>query len=486
MELRMIARDLRAAALLAMFATIASAAAEPAAKARALPTEIKAWKGDFDGMLERRVVRVLVPYNRTFYYNDKGHERGITAEFVRDFERYVNRKYAKQLGKRPVTMVIVPTTRDKLLQNVVDGRGDIAAGDITATDERRKIVDFFVPQQQRSVSELVITGPKSPPIASADDLAGRTVHVRRSSSYFESLSALNERFRKEGKPAAKLELVPDALEDEDMMEMLNAGLLQAIVVDGFVARMWAQVLKNIRINERAAVRTGGQLGWAVRKDSVQLGEILGEFNENFVKKGGVLAVRASQQSRRIGALKDPSASEEFKRFESTLALFRKYGGKYGFDPLLLAAQGFQESQLKQETKSRVGALGIMQVMPATGAELKVGDITIAENNVHAGAKYMDQLMTRYFVDAKFDDTDRALFAFASYNAGAGAISRMRKEAAKRGFDANKWFNNVEVVVAEKVGMETTTYVRNIYKYYISYRLMLEADRERQKARGGVK
>jgi membrane-bound lytic murein transglycosylase MltF len=221
----MIARNLLAAALLTWLTAAASTAAEPAAaaKARALPTENKPWKGDFDAMLERRVVRVLVPYSRTFYYNDKGHERGITAEFVRDFERYVNQKYAKQLGRRPVTMVIIPTTRDKLLNNIADGLGDIAAGDITATDERRKIVDFFVPPQQKNISELVLTGPKSPPIAGAEDLAGRTVHVRKSSSYFESLTALNERLRKDGKPPVKLEFVPEALEDEDMMEMLNGG-----------------------------------------------------------------------------------------------------------------------------------------------------------------------------------------------------------------------------------------------------------------------
>jgi membrane-bound lytic murein transglycosylase MltF len=484
----MITRNLLAAALLAMLATFADAAAEPAAaaKARALSLEVKPWKGDFDGMLERRLVRFRVPYSRTFYYNDNGRERGIAAEFVRDFERYVNRKYAKELGKRPLTAVIVPVTRDKLLQDVVDGAGDVAAGDLTVTDERRKVVDFFVPRQQRDVSALVLTGPKSPQIVSVDDLSGKTVHVRKSSSHFESLSALNERFKKEGKPLVKLELVPDALEDEDMMEMLNAGLLQAIVVDGFLAKMWVQVLKNVKINERAAVRTGAQLGWALRKGSPKLGEILADFNENVVKKGSLMAVRESQQSRRIGALKDPSAQEEYKRFESTLALFSKYGEKFGFDPLLLAAQGFQESQLNQSMKSRVGAIGIMQVMPATGAELQVGDITIAENNVHAGAKYMDQLMTKYFPDARFDDTNRALFAFASYNAGAGRIARLRAEAQKRGFDPNAWFNNVEVVTAEKIGMETTTYVRNIYKYYISYRLMTEAQSARQKARGGVK
>jgi membrane-bound lytic murein transglycosylase MltF len=125
-------------------------------------------------------------------------------------------------------------------------------------------------------------------------------------------------------------------------------------------------------------------------------------------------------------------------------------------------------------------------MPATGTELKVGDVRIAENNVHAGAKYMDILMTKYFKDAKFDDLNRSLFAFASYNAGPGGIARMRKEAASRGLDPNLWFNNVEIVTAEKLGMETTTYVRNIYKYYVSYRLMQNIHDARKKAADSVK
>jgi membrane-bound lytic murein transglycosylase MltF len=470
------------------WAALAQAAPETAAarQARALSLENKPWQGDFDAMLERRLVRVLVPYSRTFFFNDRGRESGIAVGFVRDFERHVNQKYAKQLAKRPVTFVIIPTTRDRLLTKLVEGLGDLAVGDLTVTEERRKVVDFFVPTQQRDIAEVVLTGPKSPAIASVDDLAGKTVHVRGSSSYFESLGAFNERLKKEGKPAVKLALVPDALEDEDLMEMLNAGLLQAIVVDDFLAKMWAPVFDKVRINTGAAVRTGAQVGWAMRKGSPKLNQAIDEFNTSVVKKSSMIAVRTKQASQRIGALKDPGAREELRRFEGTLALFRKHGAQYGFDPLLLAAQGFQESQLNQSLKSRVGAIGIMQVMPATGAELQVGDIAIAENNVHAGAKYMDQLMTRYFADAKFDDTNRSLFAFASYNAGAGGIARMRAEAAKRGFDPNKWFNNVEVVTAEKIGMETTTYVRNIYKYYVSYRLMTEAHDAVQKARGTVK
>jgi membrane-bound lytic murein transglycosylase MltF len=185
---------------------------------------------------------------------------------------------------------------------------------------------------------------------------------------------------------------------------------------------------------------------------------------------------------RIKQIKDPTATAEWKRFEETVALFEKYGQKYNFDPLMLAAQGYQESQLNQSAKSRVGAIGIMQVMPATGSELKVGDIKVTEPNIHAGAKYMDQLMTKYFPDANFRENDRSLFAFASYNAGPGNISKMRKEAARRGLDPDTWFNNVEILVAQKIGMETTTYVRNIYKYYVAYKLQSEAREMARKAR----
>ena len=479
-------RRFASAAFALLLGAALPAPAEEAPKAppkkRALPTAAKVWKGDFDKMVERRMVRVVVPYSRTLYFNDKGRERGVTADHVRDFEQFINRKYAKTLGKRPITVYMIPTTRDELLEDVANGEGDIAAGNLTVTDERRRIVDFFAPESQRPASEVVLTGPKSPAIDSADDLAGKTVHVRKASSYHESLVALNERFRKEGKPAVKLHLVPDALEDEDMMEMLNLGLFGAIVVDDWKARIWAQVLPKVKVNDGAVVRTGARVGWAFRKGSPRMHAILEEFHEKVVKKGNLQQLRMAQYGKRVKQLKDPTGSAEYKRFESTIALFRKYGDKYHFDALMLAAQGYQESTLDQNARSHVGAIGIMQLMPATGAELKVGDIRLAEPNIHGGAKYMDQLMTRYFPDAKFDDANRSLFAFAAYNAGPGRIAAMRREAAKRKLNPDKWFNNVELVTAEKVGIETTTYVRNIFKYYTAYKLMLEVAEEQRRAR----
>jgi len=195
------------AALALVVATLASGAiaqSQPPAKPRALSVERKVFSGDFDAMLERRRIRVAVPLSRTLYFNDHGRERGVTADTVRDFETYLNRKYAKQLKKRPITVAMVPTTRDALLADVAAGKAEIAAGDITATEARRKIVDFVVPPDQKPVNEVVLIGPGSAPVARAEDLAGRTVHVRKSSSYFESLEALNARLKKAGKPAVKL------------------------------------------------------------------------------------------------------------------------------------------------------------------------------------------------------------------------------------------------------------------------------------------
>ncbi len=452
---------------------------------RALPTEARVWKGDFDGMLERRHIRVLVPYSRTLYYNDKGRERGLTAEMARAFEQYLNKKYAAQLGKRPITLYLVPTTRDELLEDVANGRGDIAAGNLTVTDARKQLVDFVAPADEKPNREIVLSGPKAGPVASAEALSGKTVHVRWTSSYHDSLVTLNQRLAAAGKAAVTLVQVPDELEDEDMMEMLNVGLLDYIVVDDWKARMWAPLLPKVMLNDAAVVRESGAVGWALRKNSPLLVAELQDFYANHLKKQGVPNYLRQQQSKRIKSLKDASASADAKRFEEMLVLFRKYGPQYGFDPLMLAAQGYQESQLNQQAKSHVGAIGVMQIMPATGAELKVGDIRVTEANIHGGAKYMDQLMTRYFKDADFDPANRALFAFASYNAGPGNISKMRKEAAQRGLNPDKWFNNVEMVTAEKIGIETTTYVRNIFKYYTSYKLTLEAQQEQAKARGGA-
>ncbi len=465
-------------------ATVAQTA--PATE-RALPTDafLKPWKGDFDGMVEKRLVRVLAPYSRTFYFNELGRERGYAADLVRVVEKYLNTTLGKQLGNRPLTFMIVPMTRDKLISGVAEGLGDIAVN-LGVSEERKKLVDFIVAPDFPPVAEVVLTGPKAPAVNSVDDLSGRTVHTRPSSVYHEDLVLLNERFKKAGKPLVNIVAVPDALEDEDMMEMLNLGLFEVILVDDLVANMWAPVLPKVKVNKAAVLRTG-TIGWAIRKGSPLLQKAVMEAYVNAVQKTPKnLSDRLARYSGRVRQLQNPTGSADYKRFEDTIALFRKYAARYKFDPLMLAAQGYQESQLNQDARSPVGAIGLMQVMPATGKELNVGDITIADSNVHAGTKYMDQLVSRELAGAELDEVNRTLFAFAAYNCGPGNMAKLRKTAAARGLDPNVWFNSVEIVTAEKIGIETTLYVRNIYKYFVAYKLMVDARQAQKAARETIK
>jgi membrane-bound lytic murein transglycosylase MltF len=141
------------------------------------------------------------------------------------------------------------------------------------------------------------------------------------------------------------------------------------------------------------------------------------------------------------------------------------------DWMLMAAQGYQESRLDQRARSAAGAVGVMQVLPATGRQLGIGDVTKLDPNIHAGVKYMRFMINQYFKDEPMTDLDKGLFAFASYNAGPARIRQLRSETAKRGLDPNVWFDNVERLAAERIGRETVTYVSNIYKYYIAYTLV---------------
>ena len=247
---------------------------------------------------------------------------------------------------------------------------------------------------------------------------------------------LTERSQRKAKHPPELNIVSEDLEDEDLMEMLDAGIIPVIVVDDWIAKMWAQILPNIRINENASLRRG-YIGCAYRKNSPLLTAELKDFYYNYEKQLASMPYRLKKYYKQVKHLQDPTNSDNAKHYKEILQLFEKYGKQYGFDPLMLAALGFQESKLNQSTRSSVGAIGVMQVMPKTGASMKVGDITVTEPNIHAGAKYMNILMTEYFPDAHFDAYNRSLFAFAAYNAGPSRMAGFRKIAADRGLNPNR-------------------------------------------------
>jgi len=375
---------------------------------------------------------------------------------------------------------LTPVSRDKLFDTLLAGDGDIAAGDITITDELRKKVAFSEPVIS-NVREIIITREDVPELDSVEELSGKEVAVGRSTSYYESLTKLNERLTAQGKPPITITLVPDVLEVADLMEMTAAGLLPAAVGDDWVAGLWVQIIKGLRLHPKAALLEGAEIGWAVRPDNPKL---LATLNRAIAEITGNMHHWSDDTRSYLLELKQlHSATQgaDMQRFRDAVEIFRRYAGQYRFDTLLLVAQGYQESNLDQRTVSRVGAVGLMQIMPQTGRELGVGDVHKANPNVHAGAKYMAQLIDDYFSGVQFDDQNRNLFAFAAYNAGPGKIQSLRREAQTEKLDPNLWFNNVERVAAARVGQETVRYVRNIYKYYVAYKLIEEADAAKKAA-----
>ncbi|HEY6123926.1 MAG TPA: transporter substrate-binding domain-containing protein [Steroidobacteraceae bacterium] len=439
------------------------------------PNEI--WATDLDDLRERRVVRILVAYGKTFYFVDSGQPHGISYELGAALEKDLNRNNPDRA--RPVRVMFIPVRRDRMLPSLIEGRGDIAAVNLTITPERLELVDFSAPFAE-GVSEIFVTSNKGGAPLSVYDLSGRSVFVRRSSSYFASLEELNRVLRAKGKPPAKIVLADENLEDEDILEMLNADLIDATVVDSYVASFWSQLLPNIRAHPQAAVRGAAQIAWAIRKDSPLLKAELATFVRNNrvgTTTGNILLRRYLRDTRWA---KNATAESDMRRFSELSKYFQKYATQYRFEWLMLVAQGYQESGLDQNARSPVGAIGVMQVMPTTAGDraVNIPDIHLVDQNIHAGVKYLRYLVDQFFNEPGIDLLNRHLFAFAAYNAGPTRIAKLRREAAAAGLDPNTWFYNVELIAAREIGRETVQYVSNVFKYYIAYKLVVERARER--------
>ena len=436
--------------------------------------------GDLDGIVRRRVLRVLVTHSSTHYYVDRGRQGGIVYEMFRLFERDLNERF--QTGSLPIDVLFIPVERDRLLPALVEGHGDVAAASLTVTDARRELVDFSLPIA-RNVAEVVVSGPGAPEVKSVEDLSGQRIHVRPSSSYAESLEALNASFQLRGLEPVEVVPVDERLETEDVLEMVNAGVYSYTVVDDYLAAFWSQALGDIQVHADVTVGTGRNIAWALRKDRPKLKVVVDEFIRGH-RAGTLLGnVILNRYLSRADRVTNPANEADMERFRSLVSLFEKYGEKYRLEWLLLVAQAYQESGLDQSKRSPRGAIGLMQVLPSTASDPNVDivDIHLEESNIEAGAKYLRFILDRYFQDEEMDEFDRHLFALAAYNAGPARVSALRREASRIGLDPNRWLGNVEVVAARRVGREPVEYVSNIIKYYFAYRLLTERELGRDAA-----
>jgi membrane-bound lytic murein transglycosylase MltF len=383
---------------------------------------------------------------------------------------------------RSPTIIVIPVARDELIPGLIEGRGDLVMGNLTITPERQKLVDFGPPIHP-NVDELVITGPAAKTVASFDDLVETGLYVRRSSSYFEHLQTLNAERRAQGRKPIPITEADEYLEDYDLLDMVNAGVLKAIVVDSHKADFWEQIFGKIVVHRDLSVHSGNQIAWAMRKHSPQLMKSISAF-AGTVKKGTLLGNILLK--RYLGStrwLRNSLASEDRKRYEETIDIIKEYADRYNFDWLIIAAQAYQESRFDQAKRSPAGAIGVMQLLPATAKDKAVGipNINRLEDNVHAGVKYLNWLRKTYYSDPKISALDQELFSFAAYNAGPGNMKRARQRAKRLGFDPNRWFGNVEIGMYRAVSGEPASYVRNIYKYYVTYQSLERTRKERHKA-----
>lgn len=439
-------------------------------------------RNDFDEMVKYREIRVLVVNSKTYFFLDRGRQRGITHDFMKEFEKFINKKI--QSKKLKTHIVFIPVARDDLLPGLLMGYGDIAAANLTITPERQKSVDFSDPLLS-GVKEIVITGPGSPQVNSLDDLAGKEVYVRKSSSYYESLLELNKNFKKSRKKPVKFIFADENLEDEDLLEMVNAGLIPIIIVDQHKAEFWHQIFANIKVHTDIAVRSGGEIAWAFRKNSPKLKSVINEFvvaNRKGTLTGNMLFMKYLKDLKYV---KNALSEKERQKFNSTVDIFKQYSGKYNLDYLMIMAQAYQESGLDNSKKSAAGAVGIMQVLPSTASapNVNIREIQKLENNIHAGVKYLRFLFDKYYKDEPMSEGNKLLFTFASYNAGPGNIIKVRKKTAEMGLDPNVWFYNAELAAAKIIGRETVQYVSNIYKYYVAYKLIHEKEKQKNKSTG---
>jgi len=468
-------RRRRAAAtitLLGLFLWVTPVAARTASTPLPLDSHLsECYKDDLNGLIKRRYIRVLTALSKTNFFISRGRPFGFEYALLKEYEEFLNRSFdGKELD---IVLEFIPVERDELIPDLIQGYGDIAAAGLTVTAKRQTRIDFTSPYLN-NISEQVVTYKGGFKPERAEDLSGHYVFVRESSSYYESLSALNSRLRALGKLPVEIVKAPENLATEDILEIVNTGAIEATVSKSHVAGIWSKILNNLEVHETVNLRTGGRVAWGVRKDNPELKASLNRFLAGHRRGTRLGNIYFNRYYRENPWIKNPVDPAGRKKFESYKSLFQKYAKRYGFDWVLIMAIAYQETRLDHNEESPSGAVGIMQVQPETARDRRIGidDVYSLEGNIHAGVKYLALIRDMYFDDPGIRPRDRVRLAIAAYNAGPTKILRIRKLAAEMGLNPDRWFRNVELAALRAIGQETIRYVSNINKYYIIYRQVL--------------
>jgi membrane-bound lytic murein transglycosylase MltF len=422
-------------------------------------------KSDLPDMIKVKKIRVLTTYTFSNYFVSEGQSYGYEYSHMEEFRKFLN----KGKGRRDIMVdfYYIPVPYDMLIPALQRGYGDIVAANLTITPERSEEVDFTDPYLW-GIKEVLITNKNVKGIDKHEDLAGREIFVREDSSYHFSLKKLNERLAAMDLKPVKIVTLPGLLNTGEIIEMVNAGAIEMTFADSHIASFADDLFSDIKVHDSIVLSDDVRFGWMIRKNNPQLKASLNDFIKT-IKKGTLLGnIHFKRYFKENPWVRRALESKDLNKFSAYAPLFKKYGEKYGIDWMLIAALSFQESRFNPNAKSRHGAVGLMQVLPSTAKDMGIPNIESPEDNIHAGVKYLDFVINRYFSDDNLPMDERVRFTLASYNAGPANIRRSRSTTEQMGYDSTIWFGNVEMGTMKQVGPEPVQYVRNINKYYLSF------------------
>ncbi|QCU91156.1 transporter substrate-binding domain-containing protein [Thiomicrorhabdus sediminis] len=431
------------------------------------------FKGDLADIRERRILRVLVSYNKTNFFHTKRGNRGIEHDLIKAYEKYLNRGPRKTRYKTHIVFLARPF--EKLLPDLLAGNGDMVASGLTITPERQSFIDFTEPYIE-NVDEILVSNNENPAPTKLEELAGKQVIVVANSSYIIHLEKANQSLGLLGLAPIEIVKADSLLEAEDLLEMVNAGLFDYTVVDNHIAEIYSKIFKNLRLQNEFVFHHGGKIGWALNKNLPDLKESLNHFINDYARPGKLLGNSLYKKYfKNPFWIKQPLSLNALTETPCLQYYFEKYAIFFDFDWYLIASQAYQESGFKQNLRSSANAVGIMQIKPSTAASkiVNIPNISKMENNILAGVKYLAFIRDYYFDKPEYSNEDKINFSLAAYNAGPGRIRKLQRLAESKGLDPHKWHYNVEVIARQEIGHETVDYVTKIQKTKIALKLAKE-------------
>jgi len=427
---------------------------------------------DFDAIKKRKTLRVITRNNAASYFLWRGELLGFEYELVKAF--------AKQHKLR--LEIISAPSHEAQIPMLLQGKGDIIASFLTVTENRKQRGIVFS-RYHHKASEVIVSRVDDNSIQTIDDLAGRSIYVRKSSAYWETLQTLKN-------TGLKFNLIgaPENMETEEIIAQVANGKFDLTLADNH--------LLNIELTWRDDIHAALVIGdvrdnaWAIRSNNPQLLKVVNQFIKKQYRSL-FYNVTYNKYFKNAHRIKKYRAQRIDLNPDGTLspydALVKKYAQKHDFDWRLLVAQMYQESRFNPKAKSWAGAQGLMQVMPRTAKEMKISNLKDPESGIKAGVRYLNWVRERFEQDLSVKD--RMWFTLAAYNAGQGHVKDARRLARQQGLNPDKWFDNVEkamLLLSKRKyyakarhgyvrGTEPVNYVREIRSRYRAYVRLANSD-----------